>query len=189
MGLEVIGEYLNGLILFKPKVFGDERGFFMESYKQSEFMELGIPTSFKQDNHSKSAKGVLRGLHFQWDEPMGKLIRVTAGSAQVVEVDIRHNSPTFGKHKSFKISADNKYILWIPPGFANGFLSLEDDTELLYKCTAEWNPNAESGILWNDSKLGINWLISNPSLSGKDEVAQTFDEWMKTDESRKFNFS
>lgn len=188
MGLEVISEDLNGLILFQPKVFGDERGFFMESYKQSEFEKLGIPTDFKQDNHSKSAKGVLRGMHFQWDEPMGKLIRVTAGSALIAELDIRHNSPSLGEYKIYQINSDNKHVLWIPAGFANAFLSLEDGTELQYKCTAEWNPKAESGILWNDPALGIDWGIDNASLSEKDATAQTLEQWLEKPESKNFLF-
>jgi len=189
MGLKKISEHLNGLILFEPKVFGDDRGFFMESFRADEFAELGLPVDFPQDNHSKSAAGVLRGLHFQWDKPLGKLIRVTAGKAFITEVDIRKNSPTLGQYFSCELSAENKRALWVPAGFANGFYSLEDGTEMQYKCTAVWNPQAESAILWNDPSIDINWPDSSAILSDKDAKAQTLAQWLEKDESEFFNYN
>ncbi len=188
MGLEIIGRELNGLILFKPKVFEDERGFFLESYRSDEFDKLGLPTDFVQDNHSRSSYGVLRGMHFQWDKPMGKLIRVTVGSAFVAEVDIRPGSPTFGQWFGTEISADNKHILWVPPGFANGFCCTTEIVEMQYKCTAVWNKNAESGILYNDPRIGIRWPIDKPVLSEKDKTAQTLSEWVSRPEAEAFRF-
>lgn len=186
MALELIEEKLNGLKLFKPRVFGDERGFFYESFKASEFESFGISADFVQDNHSKSAKNVLRGMHFQWDKPQGKLLRVTRGSAMFVELDIRKNSPTLGEHVKFELNEENKHLLWVPAGFANSFLTLTDNTEVLYKCTAEWNPSCESGIRWNDPKLKIDWGSENPELSAKDAVAQSLDEWLSKEESNYF---
>jgi dTDP-4-dehydrorhamnose 3,5-epimerase len=191
MGLKVIQEDLNGLILFEPQVFGDSRGFFMESYRSDEFEKLGITTNFKQDNHSKSKKGVLRGMHFQWNDLMGKLIRVTAGAAIVAEVDIRYNSPTVGHYRKYEINSENKRILWVPPGFANGFLSLEDGTEVQYKCTALWNPECEKNIKWNDSQVAIDWEfakygIDEPETSDKDKAAQTLQEWLSGEDKKQF---
>ncbi len=184
--MELVESKLNGLVLLKPKVFGDSRGFFYESFSIKAFKELGLPTKYVQDNHSKSAKGVLRGMHFQWDKPQGKLLRVVKGKALFVELDIRKNSPTLGQHEKFELSEDNKYLLWVPPGFANSFLTLEDDTEVIYKCTTEWNPKAESGIRWNDPELAIDWGINHPELSEKDMNAQTLKEWLSREESNYF---
>jgi dTDP-4-dehydrorhamnose 3,5-epimerase len=177
-----------GLILFQPNVIGDDRGFFMETFCAHEFKEWGLPTDFVQDNHSKSAKGVLRGMHFQWNEPQGKLLRVISGSGFVAEIDLRYGSPTQGKWFSFELTADNKNILWIPPGFANGFTALSEVIEVQYKCTARWNPNGENGILWNDPEIGIKWPIENPVLSNKDMQAISFSEWLSRDESHLFEF-
>lgn len=184
MGLIKVSEHLNGVILFKPQVFEDERGFFMETWRSDQFVEWGLPTEFLQDNHSCSLKGVLRGMHFQFDPPMGKLIRVTSGSAFVVEIDIRHNSPTLGKWCGFHLSAENKQIIWAPAGFANGFLATSDYCEMQYKCTALWNKNGESAIRWNDPKIGINWNIDNPIISEKDKNALTLDEWLLQEASK-----
>ena len=186
MSIKLVSEHLNGLKLLQPQVFGDSRGFFLESYKMSDLEKIGISETFLQDNHSCSAKGVLRGLHFQWDKPMGKLIRITKGSALLTEVDLRKKSPSYGQHYQVELSEENNLMLWIPAGFANGFLTLEDDTHVQYKCTAEWNPKAESGILWNDENLGIDWGIINPILSDKDKIAQTFEQWATKDESNSF---
>ncbi|MCX6148405.1 MAG: dTDP-4-dehydrorhamnose 3,5-epimerase [Candidatus Kapabacteria bacterium] len=187
MGLKVKERYLNGIILFEQSVFGDERGFFLEAFRADEFEMLGLPTQFLQDNHSRSQKGVLRGMHFQWDKPMGKLIRVTRGAALVAEIDIRHNSPTLAEHIKVELNEENKYQLWVPAGFANGFLSLSDIVEVQYKCTSIWNPKAESNILWNDKRVGIEWGMENPSLSDKDKVAQTLDEWLASPNSKEFS--
>ena len=184
MGLKIKSEHLNGLIVFEPQVIEDERGFFMESFKASEFLKFGLPVEFVQDNHSRSVKNVLRGLHFQWDKPQGKLIRVTVGSALVVEVDIRFNSPTIGQSFTIELSSENKQILWVPPGFANGFLAKSDWVEMQYKCTAEWNKSGESCLRWNDPELNIQWDIENPVTSQKDNDAQSLSEWLVKEESK-----
>lgn len=162
------------VIIVKPKVFGDNRGFFMETYKKSEFEEAGISTNFVQDNHSKSTKNVLRGLHFQ-KEPFGqgKLIRCIRGKIFDVAIDIRENSPTFKKWVSIKLSEENKLMLWIPAGFAHGFLTLSDEAEIIYKVTDnEYAPEYEATIKWDDPEIGINWpLEGEPILSEKDRTA------------------
>ncbi len=157
------------LILVKPKVFGDERGFFMETYKASEFKKNGINYDFVQDNHSKSQKGVLRGLHYQL-RPMeqGKLVRCIRGRIWDVAVDIRKGSPWYGKWVAVELSEENKLMLWIPPGFAHGFVALEDNTEVIYKVTKEYSPELERGIIWNDPDIGIDWPVKNPKLSERD---------------------
>lgn len=158
------------VILITSKAFSDERGFFMESYKESEFKANGINFEFKQDNHSKSSKKVLRGLHYQLEPyAQGKLVRVITGKIFDVAVDIRRGSPTFGKWVSAELSEDNKKMLWIPPGFAHGFLALEDNTNVLYKSTNEYSKESERGILWNDPEIGIKWPLDNPLLSDKDK--------------------
>jgi len=158
------------VILVTPTIFEDNRGFFMEAYKQSEFEKNGISTDFVQDNHSKSNKGVLRGLHYQLNpKPQGKLVRVVRGALIDVVVDIRKGSPFYGKWISVKLSAENNQILWIPPGFAHGVYILEDNTELLYKISgAEYESKFERGILWNDPEIGIIWPDNNPQLSERD---------------------
>jgi dTDP-4-dehydrorhamnose 3,5-epimerase len=188
VGLKKISEHLNGLIVFQPDVFEDKRGFFMESYRADEFEKLGLPTDFVQDNHSRSIKGVLRGMHYQWDKPQGKLIRVTVGSCFVVEIDIRKNSPTLGKWFGIELNDQNKKMLWVPPGFANGFLTLSDWAEVQYKCTAFWNKNGESSIRWNDPKISVDWNVSDPVISEKDMNAQLLDEWLGRDESNNFEY-
>ena len=158
------------VILITPKVFGDDRGFFMETYKDSEFKANGIRHLFPQDNHSKSKKDVVRGLHYQLSpDEQGKLVRVTKGSLFDVAVDIRKGSPYFGKWVSAILSAENKQMLWIPPGFAHGVCVLEDDTELIYKVTKEYSAKNDRGLLWNDPKVGIKWPVKNPVLSEKDQ--------------------
>lgn len=184
MALELIDERLNGLKLFQPKVFGDNRGWFYESWREDDLTKHGINFNFIQDNHSLSKKNVIRGMHFQHSPPQGKLIRVTNGSAQVVEVDIRSNSKTFGQWESFDLSAVNKRILWVPPGFANGFLALEDDTEVQYKVTNYWNPEGESNIRFDDQEIGINWQTKNPITSDRDKTAMLLSEW----EAKAFKF-
>ncbi len=164
---------IDGLLVIEPKVFADERGFFMESFKASDFAAFGITQNFVQDNHSKSRKGVIRGLHFQRAPyAQGKLVRVTRGRAWDVAVDLRKGSPTFGTWCAVELSADNHLLFWIPEGFAHGFLALEDDTELLYKCTAEYNPTSDGGVRWNDPDIGVAWpqIGVSPLLSTKDAV-------------------
>ena len=157
------------VILIESKVFEDERGFFMETYKASEFKANGIPYDFVQDNHSKSQKGVLRGLHYQL-KPMeqGKLVRCIRGRIWDVAVDIRKGSPWYGKWVAIELSEENKLMLWVPPGFAHGFVALEDNTEVIYKVTKEYAPKLDRGIIWNDPDIGIEWPIDNPILSKKD---------------------
>jgi dTDP-4-dehydrorhamnose 3,5-epimerase len=158
------------VILFEPKVFGDERGFFFESFNHARFEEaVGHPVQFVQDNHSKSVKGVLRGLHYQIQQPQGKLVRVAQGEVFDVAVDIRRSSPNFGKWVGARLSADNKRQLWVPPGFAHGFLVLSDTAEFLYKTTDYYAPEYERSIAWNDNQLAIVWPEFQPTLSKKDQ--------------------
>ena len=148
---------LSGVYIIEPQVFGDERWFFMETYSKTEFEKIDIHTEFIQDNHSKSKKWVLRGLHFQSRKPQTKLVRVTSGSVYDVIIDLRTESPTFGKWGWFLLSAENKKMLYVPQGFAHGFLTLEDDTEFQYKCDDYYDPGYEVGLMWNDKMLSINW--------------------------------
>lgn len=178
---------IKDLIIIEPTVFGDNRGFFMESYSKKDFFEIGMDIEFVQDNHSKSKKGVLRGLHFQTQHVQGKLVRVTAGSVLDVAVDLRKDSPTFGKHYLVELTADNKKMFYIPPGFAHGFLTLEDNTEFQYKCTDYYAPEFDSGVLWNDSDIGIEWNFEKYELSAdeillsdKDKKQQTLQEFVKS---------
>lgn len=178
---------IKDLIVIEPTVFGDNRGFFMESYSKKDFSEIGMDVEFVQDNHSKSKKGVLRGLHFQTQHVQGKLVRVTAGSVLDVAVDLRKDSPTFGKHYLIELSADNKKMFYIPPGFAHGFLTLEDNTEFQYKCTDYYAPEFDSGVLWNDSDIGIDWNFEKYGLSAeaillsdKDKKQQTLQEFVQS---------
>lgn len=158
--------------IIEPQVFGDERGFFMETWNQKRFEEMvtGKPTTFVQDNHSKSKKGILRGLHYQTENTQGKLVRVVSGEVFDVAVDIRKNSPTFGLWVGVYLSAENKRQLWIPEGFAHGFYVTSDDAEFVYKCTEYYNSSAEHSILWNDPEIGIEWPLNGfePVLSEKD---------------------
>ncbi len=167
---------LKDVYIIEPEVFGDERGFFMETYNQADFDKIGIKEKFVQDNHSKSTKGVLRGLHFQKENPQGKLIRVTSGKVYDVAVDLRKSSPTYKKWTGVELSAENKKMFWIPKGFAHGFITLEDNTEFLYKCTDFYHPEDEGGIIWNDPELKITWPIDNPTLSGKDQEFPTLEK-------------
>ena len=167
-----------GLLIIEPKVFGDERGFFFESFNRRKFAGLtGRDVDFVQDNHSRSAKNVLRGLHYQIQHPQAKLVRVVQGAVLDVAVDIRRGSPTFGRHVAVELSADNKRMLWIPEGFAHGFAVLSDTAEFLYKTTDYWHPEHERCIRWDDPALAINWrLQAAPALSGKDAQGKTLAE-------------
>ena len=168
MRIEIESEHLNGLVVLRhPDVFEDERGFFVEVYRADQFEALGLPANFVQDNHSRSGKGVLRGLHFQWDPPMGKLMRVTYGAAFLVAVDIRKGSPTLGRWFGLEVSARDKRQIWAPAGFARGFCVLSDYAEIQYKCTGIYNSQCESGIRWNDPTIGIQWPVAEPLLSEK----------------------
>ena len=161
------------VVLIEPKVFGDDRGFFFESFNQDKFESaMGQQLRFVQDNHSRSAKNVLRGLHYQIQRPQGKLVRVVQGAIFDVAVDIRASSPTFGRHVAIELSAANKKILWVPPGFAHGFLTISDTAEVLYKTTDYWAPEFERSIAWNDPALGVAWPLEGmPLLSSKDQQA------------------
>lgn len=184
MPLEVIAEHLNGLKVLKPAVFHDNRGFFTESFSARDFEALGLPTHFPQDNHSRSNRGVLRGMHFQWDAPMGKLMRVVRGAILLVEVDIRHGSTTLGQSVSIELDDRNNHMVWVPPGFANGFYVRSAEADVTYKCTAGYNPKAESGIRWNS--FGFNWPDAKPNVSDKDQIAQSLEEWLSRPESQAF---
>jgi dTDP-4-dehydrorhamnose 3,5-epimerase len=164
------------VMLIEPQVFGDNRGFFMETWQRRSFAEHGIDFDFVQDNHSMSGKGILRGLHYQIKQPQGKLVRVISGEVFDVAVDIRKNSPWFGKWTGATLSADNKRMFWVPPGFAHGFYVVSDQAEFVYKCTDFYAPEHERSILWNDPDIGITWPLdgNDPVLSDKDRQAQPF---------------
>jgi dTDP-4-dehydrorhamnose 3,5-epimerase len=166
---------IEGPVMIKPRIFEDERGYFFESFNTQQFGSKDLEVNFKQDNESLSKKGTLRGLHFQ-NPPFaqGKLVRVAKGSVYDIAVDIRPASPTYGKHLAVELSSTNKLILWIPPGFAHGFLTLENDTLFLYKCTQLYNKEAESGIIWNDRDLDIKWPDMEKLVSEKDRLLESF---------------
>ena len=167
------------IILIEPQVFGDERGFFMETYQANEFAEAGICTDFVQDNHSGSARGILRGLHYQIRQPQGKLVRVVAGEVFDIAVDLRRSSATFGKWEGVHLSAKNKLQIWIPPGFAHGFYVLSDWAELVYKASDYYAPQWERTLLWSDPSLGIEWPLiagEQPILSKKDAQGKLLEE-------------
>ena len=167
--MKVIPTALPGVVIIEPNVFGDERGFFLESYNERAFAEMGLARKFVQDNHSRSARNVLRGLHYQLGCPQGKMVRVAAGAIWDVALDLRRSSPTFGKWIAEELSAANKRILWVPEGFAHGFLTLSESADVLYKATDFYAPAAERSILWNDPELAIPWpLAGEPILSAKD---------------------
>lgn len=162
---------LPGVILVEPRVFADARGFFLESYKQSEFAAAGIPERFVQDNHSLSDTGVLRGIHYQLPpHAQGKLVRVVAGAVLDVAVDLRRSSEHFGRSVAYELSAENNRMIYIPPGFGHAFLALEDGTHFLYKCSAEYNKESEAGVRWDDPELSIDWPDLEIRVSGKDEA-------------------
>jgi dTDP-4-dehydrorhamnose 3,5-epimerase len=175
------------VLLVEHEVFEDARGFFMEVYKRDAFRDLGLPEQFSQLNHSRSARNVIRGLHFQFDRPMAKLMRVTEGEAFLVAVDIRHGSSTIGDWVGEVVSAENKRQLWAPAGFARGFCVLSDFAQIEYLCTAVYNPAGETGIRWNDPDIGIEWPVKAPILSAKDAKAQSLHEWLARPESRAFS--
>lgn len=176
---------IESLVVIEPTVFGDDRGFFMESYSKKDFEEIGLNMEFVQDNHSKSKKGVLRGLHFQTKYTQGKLVRVIAGSVLDVAVDLRDGSKTFGQHFVVELTEQNKKMFYVPEGFAHGFLTLEDNTEFQYKCTDYYAPEFDSGVLWNDKDININWDFEKYRLnekeillSEKDKAQQTLKEFV-----------
>lgn len=189
MRISVESRPLDDVAVIVPEVYQDSRGFFMETYRADQFRDLGLPVNFAQDNHSRSVKGVVRGLHFQWEPPMGKLMRVPLGTAFLVAVDIRRGSPTLGRWVGVECSAENRRQVWAPAGFARGFSVLSDVAEIQYKCTGMYNSKAESGILWNDPAIGIEWPVRDPLLSQKDAEALTLADWLASPESNHFTYS
>jgi dTDP-4-dehydrorhamnose 3,5-epimerase len=181
--------HMNAVAVLRPEFFKDDRGFFVEEFRADQFAELGIPNVFVQENHSGSVKNVLRGLHFQWEPPMGKLMRVLSGKAFLVAVDIRKNSPTQGEWYGMEVSSDDRRQIWAPAGFARGFCVLSDYAEIQYLCTGIYNSGGESGILWCDPEVGIKWPVKDPILSEKDKNAQTFNEWQANADSGKIQYS
>lgn len=177
--MEVIETTIKDLLIIKPRVFADSRGYFFESYNEAVFRQNGVDVAFVQDNQSLSNYGVLRGLHFQappFDQ--GKLVRVITGAVLDIAVDIRKNSPTYGNHVAIELTEENKTMFYIPPGFAHGFLTLRDNTIFSYKCTNLYNKASEGCVLWNDPDLNINWNIENPILSEKDVVGTPFKDFI-----------
>jgi dTDP-4-dehydrorhamnose 3,5-epimerase len=189
MQIKIESRQLGDVVVIVPEVFQDSRGFFTETFRADQFRALGLPTEFVQDNHSRSAKGVVRGLHFQWNPPMGKLMRVTAGSAFLVAVDIRQESPTLGQWVGVEASAENRRQVWAPAGFARGFCALLEGTEIQYKCTGIYSNKAESAIRWNDPAIGIRWPLSDVVVSEKDRNAATLAEWLRSPDSVNFLYS
>jgi dTDP-4-dehydrorhamnose 3,5-epimerase len=169
--VKVVPTSLPGCVVIEPAVFGDDRGFFYETWNAERYRDLGLPDTFIQSNVSSSAKGVLRGLHYQWPRPQGKLVTVLQGEVYDVAVDIRRGSPTFGRWEAFILSAENRRQLWIPPGFAHGFAVLSDTALFNYLCTDVYVKEADAAIAWNDGDIAVDWPISAPSLSAKDAQA------------------
>ena len=171
--MNIIETKLSGCLIIEPKVFGDERGFFLETFNTARYAEMaGLSLPFVQDNHSRSSKGVLRGLHFQRTKPQGKLVRVVSGEVYDVAVDLRKDSATFSQWDAVFLSAENKRQFWVPPGFAHGFVVLSETADFEYKCTDFYDPEDEGIILWNDPNLGIDWPVKEPLVSEKDASAQ-----------------
>jgi len=174
--MQLIRTRIPDVMILEPKVHGDHRGYFFETYRKEVFAQAGIKVEFVQDNHSKSANGVLRGMHYQLHQPQGKLVRCTQGEIFDVAVDLRRSSPTFGQWVGEVLSADNKHALWVPPGFAHGFYVMSETAEVAYKCTTYYAPEHERGLLWNDPALGIDWPDpENVVLSSKDTEASPLD--------------
>ena len=183
MAIRILERHLQGVVVLETKAFEDARGFFMEVFRADHFEALGLPSAFVQDNHSRSSQGVVRGLHFQWKPPMGKLMRATFGEAFAVAVDVRKGSPTLGQWFGTVISADNKRQVWAPAGFARGFCVLSDFADIQYKCTGTYNPEGESAIRWDDPALGIQWPVRKPRLSEKDRTAPALHDWVSSPNS------
>lgn len=182
------GTYLGEVVILAPEAFGDERGFFMETYRADQFKALGLPTDYVQDNHSRSKKDVLRGLHFQYDPPMGKLMRVTVGRAFLVAVDLRNGSPTLGKWWGVELSAENKKMMWAPASFARGLCVLSDWAEVQYKTTGIYNAQTDIAIRFDDPDIGIQWPIQNPQISERDRKALPLKEWLRSPQSDCFRY-
>jgi len=186
MPFEIESCHLEDVIVIVGSAYADDRGYFMENYRNDAFETLGLPGTFVQDNHSRSKKGVVRGLHFQWSPPMGKLMRVTRGAAFLVAVDLRIGSPTLGKWVGVEATPENRRQVWAPASFARGFCALADDTEVQYKCTGTYNGKAESAIRWDDPAIGIEWPTRNVIISDKDRNAQTLAQWLSSPNAQNF---
>jgi len=187
MGFRIEATHLGDVVVIVAEVFEDARGYFMETFRADAFRRLGLPGEFVQDNQSSSRRGVVRGLHFQWDPPMGKLMRVVSGSAFLVAVDIRRNSPTLGKWFGIEASAENKRQVWAPAGFARGVCVTSEMAEIQYKCTAIYNPRGEAGIRFDDPDIGVAWpAVNHYILSEKDRHAMSFAEWLRSPVSENF---
>jgi dTDP-4-dehydrorhamnose 3,5-epimerase len=184
MRLRIESTHLNGIVVVVPEVFEDDRGFFLESFRADLFGDIGLPQEFSQDNHSGSVRNVVRGLHFQYDPPMGKLMRVTRGTAFLMAVDIRPDSPTLGQWHGLEVSAESRREVWAPPGFARGFCVLSDFAEVQYKCTAIYTPASEVSLRWDDPDIGIAWPVTSPLLSKRDSQGITLKEWLRRDEAQ-----
>jgi dTDP-4-dehydrorhamnose 3,5-epimerase len=178
---------IKDLRIVSPEVFQDQRGFFLEVFRADQYGENGLPNQFVQMNHSGSVRNTVRGLHFQWDPPMGKLMRVSRGTAFLVAIDIRKGSPTVGKWFGKELSDTDRKLIWAPAGFARGFAVLSDFAEIEYLTTGIYNPAGESGVLWNDPEIGVKWPVTDPILSNKDKNAQTLSTWLKRPESNHFS--
>ncbi|NRB42468.1 MAG: dTDP-4-dehydrorhamnose 3,5-epimerase [Pseudomonadales bacterium] len=178
--MNILKTILPGVVIIEPQVFGDERGFFLESYQKERYQEAGIPLEFVQDNHSRSGQNVLRGLHFQISKPQGKLVRVTAGEVYDVAADIDPESATFGEYVGVLLSGTNHKQLYVPPGYAHGFCVISETADFQYKCTDYYDPADEGGIIWNDETINIDWPIKEPSLSDKDKVNQTLKAYAES---------
>jgi dTDP-4-dehydrorhamnose 3,5-epimerase len=175
--MKLIETRLPGVLLLEPKTFGDARGFFLESWNRQTFADLGLVLDFVQDNHSRSTQGVLRGLHYQLNDPQGKLVRVVSGAVFDVAVDLRRSSAHFGQWVGYELSADNRRMMWVPPGFGHGFLVLSDSADFLYKTTAYYAPQWDRGIRWDDPQIAVQWpLEGTPTLSDKDQVLPFFKD-------------
>jgi dTDP-4-dehydrorhamnose 3,5-epimerase len=188
MSFVIESQPLDDVFVIVPQAHRDDRGFFLETYRTDFFESLGLSAKFVQDNQSCSRRGVIRGLHFQWDPAVGKLMRVTRGTAFLVAVDIRKGSPSLGKWVGLEASAENMKQVWAPAGFARGFCALTDYVDVLYKCTGLYNNKAESAIRWNDPEIGIKWPLKNVLLSPKDREARTLREWLALPASEHFQY-
>ena len=191
MKMQVRRTSLPEVLIIEHEVFEDDRGFFMEVYRADQFADhahLGLPERFVQVNQSRSTRGVTRGLHFQWEPPVGKLMRVIVGEALLVAVDIRPGSPTLGHHESIVASAENKLQVWAPASFARGYCTLSDVAEVEYLTTGIYNPATESGVRWDDPDIGIDWPVKEPTLSAKDAAAQSLADWLARPEAQAFRY-
>ncbi len=187
MAFSIESRHIGDIVVIGLSRFRDNRGLFSMVYHKKLFADLGLTMDFVQDNWSRSRKGVVRGLHFQWDPPMGKMMYVVRGKAFLVAVDIRKNSPTLGRYFGTTISSDEPKLVWAPAGFARGFCALSDEVDLLYKCSASYNPKCESAIRWDDPEIGIHWPVNTPEMSDRDTAAGSLRDWLASPNSSHFH--